>query len=448
MFNLFNKNKKKQDDIFPLFSKYAEHLVVFMGMQSQGNYSPIAAFEKSDGSMVGYLYIADNHAYQYDVPETLEMMKRELGGRLRRNEIRSYAIMYHSCFEYGGNEHHTPANNEGEFKSITTSLYSGNKENHIPLPYSFDQSGLNFQGFRNFTPEQNQRIFNTQPVQGKNYFEERVKMEGPSYENEAGIKIVTSNTGFIGHTWAGIFGKDNWDKGAREYFAMAAAKAQGGKSNTPSPGVTVFEMEKTDINYIALEKDGNLLSALPRIVTKRKIPSTVKEILEWENVGDLEAIVSASGRDSFMLKFLASDYAINKEKYHSQKNHDLCIAGIGFIIQASDMGTGDYKHKTKDGEEVTFSEGFCSYMPYNDLFQLGCFNIVSVLKGYRKVNFDTIQSEGGYMLTLKLINHPDQEDFFTIDVFVHEQNMKIKPEDLVSGMGIGGVIQMVGYIDS
>src|SRR5215213_9572899 len=115
-FDRFKKNSPASgDSLFSCISRYNEYIVRFIAMQQQGNYSPIAAYEKQDGEIVGFLYLmGDDNSYSLSAAAVIKKMEEKFEDQLNKEEIRSYIIFYHSQFDYDDN--HQIANKEGEMK--------------------------------------------------------------------------------------------------------------------------------------------------------------------------------------------------------------------------------------------------------------------------------------------------------------------------------------------
>ena len=175
---------------------------------------------------------------------------------------------------------------------------------------------------------------------------------------------------------------------------------------------------------------------MPVIKTDYVLDVVNKEINEWENIENLEAIITGNGRDTFGLTYFATDYAENREKYLSKKEHKMKISGIAFVLDIS-------KADDSDGE-IKYSEDFTMYIPNNDLPNYACFDFIGQLEDYRETFFLESNSQKGYLMKVRLITNPDIKDFFTIDIFVTPENMRFK--ELTKGMKITGMFQMQGQI--
>ncbi len=441
----FLKNKKDnskesegtKSDLFLSINKYSEYIVSFLGMQTQGNYAPISAFEKPNGEIVGFLYImGKDNSYSLSAEEVIVKMEERFEKQLANKEILSYSILYHSQFD--NNDNHKIANSVEELKAISISYNFENMEKgQLGLPYYFEGETVKFKNFNKLTPEENNLIFNTKTIKGKNYFQEINEITPPSFENKVGIKIKKANNQELSNTWCGIFGfetyrKPNGGRILQEYFAQAITKEPKLKNNN----LSISEIEFQDVNFKTITHNEEPISILPVVKTNYKLNFETKEIVEWENVDNLEAIISGSGRDTFGLWYLATDYAENKEKYQSQKNIDLNLSGIAFVLDI-------YKEEKSDSEPK-YSKNFTTYMPNNDLPNYACFDFIGQLEDFKESNLLEDKSLKGYLLNVRLITNTDVKDFFTIDIFVTKENMRFS--ELQKGMKLTGMFQLQGRI--
>ena len=130
--NELQNSETPKSELFLSLSKYNEYIVLFMGIQQQGNYAPISAYEKSNGEVIGFLYmVGDDTSYSLSAEEVIHRMETSFEQKLADNEINSYAILYHSQFANDNN--HKLANNDNELKAITVSynLKNGEKGDYL-----------------------------------------------------------------------------------------------------------------------------------------------------------------------------------------------------------------------------------------------------------------------------------------------------------------------------
>jgi len=432
-----SKVETPKSELYLAMSKYNEYIVRFMGMQHQGNYAPISAYEKPTGEIVGFLYVmGDDNSYTLSAEEVVSNMETNFEQKLANGEIRSYVILYHSQFANDGN--HQLADSDDELKAITVSYhFQTGEKGKIGLPYHFEDNTVTYRGFQNFNQEENNLIFGTQLKEGKDYFQDREVIQIPLIENEIGLKIKKANNFDLSNTWGGIFGfesyrKPNGSQALREHFAMALTKDPVFTKNNVS--VSQLAYEAVILKGISL--NGNPTTILPVIKTDYVIDVVNKEITEWENVDNLEAIITGGGRDTFGLSYFATDYAENRDLYLSKKELNIKISAIVFVLDISTMDKTDI--------ELNYSEDFTMYMPNNDLPNYACFDFIGQLEDFKETRLLEDNSLKGYLMNVRLITNADVPNFFTIDMFVTPENMRF--QELTKGMKLTGMFQMQGQI--
>ena len=445
LFDFFKNKKKKEQptsntstpnnqasELFPLMKKYSHYVINFIIMQTKGNYAPIAAYEKPDGKIIGFLYLATDDSFNLSVQEVIVKMEEEFEKRLSEKQINSYTLFYHSQFNNDNN--HAVANDGPEFKAISIKYKSNNElAGYTALPYEFKQDEIAFQQLVGLTPAEHQTIMQTQLEQGKNYFQDRIEMAPKIEVNEFGLKIKTVNNGDLVNTWCGMFGftSHRTQEGHQRITELAAmtliqpVKAQ-------RDDIFVHEWKSESIVFRGIKKGEHIVTFMPVIKTSYTIDVENKQIDEWHNSGNLEAVVTGGGRDTFGLKYLATDYAENRKKYLTTKKLDIQLSGIVYVLDTY----------TPDNPQM--SEGFAAYMPHKEMYEFGCHDFIGVLEEHREVTLFEQASVKGYIIKVRLINHPDIKDFFTIDMFVNKENMRL--DNLENGMGISGMFQLQGEI--
>ena len=444
LFDFFKRDNKKEtppqakphNDQFTEISKYKEYVVCFVSMQQQGNYAPIAAYENNDGDIIGFLYINSDESYSLSAGEAVKRMQVRFESRLAAKEIKSYIVFYHS--QYQNDDNHAIAVNDDELKAITMIYHfeSGNK-GKIALPYRFESDHINYGGFSLFSKEENDEIFGAQRENGKDYFQDREEIKAPTGQNAAGIQVTKSNTLDMANAWCGIFGFENYRNGEgrsmlTEHFGFMLSKGYG----ITRDKVTIANLAYEDVAIKALIYDENPIAAVPVVKSEYAIDVHNKGIIEWENFENMLALVTGTGRDTFGITYLATDYAEHRERYHTERNLNIIISGIVFVLDVSNV------HEQEG--EVKYSEDFTAYMPSNDLPNYGCFDFIGEVEDYKETSLLENGLLNGYLLKVRLITNPDVTDFFTIDMYVTRENMRF--DTIEKGMKVSGMFQMQGRI--
>jgi hypothetical protein len=457
LFNLFNKKNKNEapknspaatnpvsapastpkSEFYTAISRYNEYIVRYLGMQQQGNYAPIAAYEKPNGELTGFLYVLGaDESYFLSAGEVISRMEHAYEQKLAAGEIRSYAILYHST--YANDDNHALANSEEEFKAISIAYHFKDAEKgKIGLPYRFEDDSITYQGIRRFSKEENNELFATELVPSKDYFTDREEIVPPQYENEAGLIIKQTNAYDLNNTWCGILGFEryrapNGSQVVMEHFALALQTAPVATKNH----LTINQLEYDAVILKGISVDEKPASIVPVIKTDYTMDIENKEIREWENVENLYAYISGGGRNTFGLAYLATDYAENRDRYLASKEHQIRISGIAFVLD-------HYSKDASDSEgELQYSEDFTAYMPNNDLPNQACFDFIGQLEDFRETTLLENGSQKAYLMKVRLITNPDIKDFFTIDMYATPENMRFS--GLTVGMKLTGMVQLQG----
>lgn len=444
---LFDRFKKKENNPAPaaqgqdtggaaIMVKYAEYLQVFISFHQNGNLAPIAAYENADGSLTGYLYINSNPTYTLLADEVVSKIANELGQRLSDNKILSYTIFYHSPFANDLN--HVVAMDDADLRAISVYYQrKGHPVAFVGLPYELKEDSLNYKGFADFSRADNDRIFQTPLRQGHNYFAERENLDPPVTTNAAGIHITSSNSVSISDTWGGIFGftwfrEGNGGDVLKTHFVHALHEQPVHAAN----GTQLHLIDFGDVVFKAVQRSGKTFTILPVVKTGTVIDTETREINEWVHVDATEAIITGGGRDTFGIKYFVTDYAEHRQHYLEHKKVNVKLSGILFVL--------DIHHPDESSQEPSYSPDFAGYFPNKDLAHLGCFDFIGVLEAFRETTLLLDGSLKGYILTVRLINHPDIQDFFTIDMYVARENMRFS--DLQVGMSITGMFQLQGCL--
>ncbi len=426
--------------VYKIASKYNEYTKMSIEFMANGNYAPIAAYEQSNGKIVGYLYIMDDPNYVLSATEVVEKMKEEFSNRIEAGSIKSYVIYYHSLFNGDGN--HTVADGTDVSKAIsiilrdTTQFYKT-----AAIPYEIDDEGFTAGPMTQVTFQEFQEILNTPVEENKEYFQERITYKAKSTKNEHDVTIKTANIGSVGDLWGGIFGFEYFETMSPDFLYQHINLAQSSNASIHKlDSVEVFQLHFTRMALRTVCLNKNMISAFPRIITETQIDVTLRSLDEWQHVQNLEATISGNGRGTFGIRFYATDYAFNREKYHSNLTLPMHISGIIYVLEKFDEA------KNSEEGDINFHPEFCAYMPNQEWSMYGCFDLVAKLEHIEKVNAFNLEEHSGYILKLKLVNNEEIPDFFTIDMFVNTKNMRFPATELQIGMKLTGMFQMLGEI--
>lgn len=425
--------EKKVNELYEKIKIYSDYIVYSIALQLRGDFAPISAFEKEDGQVEGFAYMVTDPTYGLSPQVVLSNMKEKFENELKEGKIKSYAILYHSQFNNDGN--HALAVNPEDLKAITVSYhFNDGEQNNIALPYAFENENVTFKGFAEFSHEENNEIMNNQLVDGKDYFTNREEIKSPESTNEAGIIMKKSNVHSLANMWGGIFGFQNFQTQEKYSQYLMETMALCRVDEIPAEE-KAKHTEFADIRFkTIISEDFNTI--YPEVKTNFSLDFETKEIREWENVDNNEAIVGGLGRDTFGLWFFPTDYAENKTQYQIQNKLNINLSGIIFVLdlhQSFDLPDG-----TKTDEEFT------AYKPSQDLPDYGCIDFIGKVLDIKESELLPDGSVKGFILKLRLITNTEVEDFFTVDAFVSKENMRFAALSL--GMQVAGAMQLQGKI--
>lgn len=425
------------EESFNFILKYAEYVVRFLGMMFQGVTAPIAAYEKLDGELIGYLFVVGDDNYSLTAAQGVDRMEAELNKRVDAGQIKSWVILYHS--EFKKDDNHRVADNSADMHAITVKYKFNSTIGYLAIPYTMKGDEVTFKGFNGFSKRQNDAILLTKLKDDKDYFQERIEIRAETYENEAGLQIKKTNSGSLSNMWGGILGFKKQAASKNLLPQYMAATFIGDHLKTSTPEISVYEMTYGDVIFRgAKTADGSIRTIAPHVRATKSIDVVNQKINEWEHTNDLEAVISGGGRDTFGVTYFATDYAINKDIYHNQPKLDILFSAILFVLAESETDIHN------EGQDITLSEGFVGYMPHKQLAEFGCFEFIGTVENFYRNNVLERGNAEGYIVKIKLINNDEIEDFFTIPMFVNIENMRFA--ELRKGMKVSGVFQLLGEI--
>lgn len=424
--------ENKVSEAYEKLKIYNEYIVHSIALQLRGEYTPISAFEKENGEVEGFLYMVTEDAYALPIYEGIRKMEEKFENELQEGKIKSYVILYHSQFDNNGN--HNPATREEEFKAISLAYhFKGEDKGQTGIPYILENGNISYKGFAEFSHDENNEIMNTQLIDGKNYFQNVEGIKAPEMTNEAGIIIRKSNVHNLVNTWSGIFGHTNFQ--SKDYSNYLQTLLLQSTVNDPSIENPTSKTDFKDVKFKTVLTE-ELSTIYPEVKTEYTLDFETRSIREWENAGDLEAIVAGPARETFGVWYFATDYAENKNTYLTQPHLKINLSGIVFIL--------DVQQNFDLADGTKMSEDFTTYAPSNDLPNYACFDFIGTVVDFKETELLEDGSLKGYILKLKLITHEEMEDFFTIDAFVNKENMRF--ETLTKGMKVTGALQLQGKI--
>lgn len=262
-------------------------------------------------------------------------------------------------------------------------------------------------------------------------------------ENESEIEIILDDQGSHGDNFGGLIGfnflsQPNGSQLLNQMVVLSSMQEPIFKNNNLI--VSEVDFKETDgdselLKIRAIKSKDRVISAFPYLKTTYILPFETKQIIEWSHVSKLEAEITGGGRDTFGLGFFATDYAINRNVYRSNKKLNIHISAFGLVLDKSDL--------TQIGDNKV-SPDFATYMPNNDIPSPTYYDFIGTLNSFKECKLT--KDVKGYIINVKLINQEDQPDFFTIDMFINSENMRIT--NLKEGMKVSGMLWLQGEIAS
>jgi hypothetical protein len=269
------------------------------------------------------------------------------------------------------------------------------------------------------------------------------KKKTPKTASESGIQILPLDNGSHGDGMGGLYGfefKENPDSLPFIYEQIDKA--------SETPVVLRNEELHTEIKEISfdtshenrsrvrlriIEYEGRMVSAFPYVKTSYSIPFSTKIVHPWVHVGEVEAEIYGGGRHAFAVGFFATDYIANENEYKNNPNLEVHISAVAMVLERFDNSSHG---------ELKLSSDFASYMPSGDVNRITFYDFIGKLVDVEEVQI--AEGISGYLTRIKLINDDENPDFFTVDMFVNKQNMRISA--LEKGMSVTGCLWFQGEI--
>lgn len=423
-----------------LFKPYNAYLVKFISILSRGSYAPIAAYQTSSGEIKGTLFVSESDDYspEMSVSETLNQLGQTLGGKLTAGEITSYILFYHSKMQF--NQTLEPAEMDEELGTMTAALYqqSGEPE-YFHFRYAGDEDNIHIGSIGQFAEAQMSELLSYPMVKGKDLFTEKIKIAQPSETLANGIEVKLTTNGQTSDLWSGLRGfTTNRADPSNQFMTEFAAFTLSQPPLLTEGYVAVHEYEDGPVSIRAIKYQENFLASFPVYDFGPIVEVKTSGIDEWENAGQLEAIVKTQGKETFQLYFYATDYASKKGIYRSTVSLKIRVSGV---IYALDYRT---EKPTEEGG-MNYADDFAAFFPSGHAMEFGTYDFMSKIMKVEEVSLDQLGGIKGYILTFKMINKEDEPDFYTMQAFVNPENIRFAGPPKV-GDKVSGAVQLLGEI--
>ncbi len=269
-----------------------------------------------------------------------------------------------------------------------------------------------------------------------NLFNKSKKVENTTHQD---IKMSETDNGSHGDNIGGLIGFNSLNsENGRNFINEILVKSVNEKPELSTKShelKSISIANNPNLKLRVLTDTKNVLSAFPYLRTTYVMPYKTKEIIEWKHMKKCEAEIKGGGRNTFGFDFFPTDYAINKSKYTANNEIQLHVSAIAFVVDKSEFN---------QDTEVKFSEDFVSYLPSSNLPRQTYYDFIGKVIDFEEIKLDN--NAQGYIAKVKLINEDTDPDFFTVDMFMNKENMRISA--LERGLKITGLLWFQGEIAS
>lgn len=247
--------------------------------------------------------------------------------------------------------------------------------------------------------------------------------------NKNDIKLNKINYGSHGNHWDAFFGFEKLKKDQSTLFDLAETVLKNKKIKKINQKYSTTHLKTGALGTKMIIDSKKMTSFFPTLESEKAVPFETKSINEWSHVNGIEAQVLGAGRETFGLNFFATDYLENKNVYQKNKHLKIHLSAIAYVVQEVE--------KLPDN----FSEKFVSYMPNQKTGDHSDYDFIGEIIDFKECVYGDVS---GFILTTKLIHNEEVEDFFSLDIFVNRQELKVKK--LEKGMKISGCFWLQGRV--
>jgi hypothetical protein len=234
------------------------------------------------------------------------------------------------------------------------------------------------------------------------------------------IKVTQTDTGSHGINWHAIFDQT---EDAQQLMGRLVQAIEVGKKLTVSDSITVM----TDSVIRGIIHNEAVITGFPYLkgfIYEQFKPTS---IAEWSHADNLEAVVEVSHLSGCSLGFFATDYAINKSIYKTQK--DLSINVVGLIYDLSEFNAHEWNQRAD--KQLTFSQDFCGYFPISE-------DEIQFIGRIQNTQEHSLGEIGGYLITVGITPG------INVEFFIAKKNLFI---ELVKGKAVHGIAWMQGTLE-
>lgn len=215
-----------------------------------------------------------------------------------------------------------------------------------------------------------------------------------------GIKVTQTDTGSHGIHWNALF---NEDVNKMERFVKAI---ETGKKLTVNDSLAVI----TDPLMRGVTYNDIVITGFPYLKGFSYEQFQINSIAEWSHAENLEAVIKVTHVSSRDISFFATDYAIHKNIYRTQKT--LSINVVGLVYSLSEFNVQEWNQGL---DKIKFSPDFCGYFPISE-DEIEFTGRIEHMQEYSLGEID------GYLITVGITIG------FSMECFVIRANLSTEPE--------------------
>lgn len=226
-----------------------------------------------------------------------------------------------------------------------------------------------------------------------------------------GIKVTQTDTGSHGIHWSTIFDPH---VDANYLMSRLVKTIETGQKIVVAPKITVM----TGPVLRGIVHNDEVVTGFPYIKGYSYQHFKTSSITEWSHADNLEAVIEVSHASGCALSFFATDYAVNKQVYKTQKNLTLNVIGLVY-----ELGYFNAQEWNRQSKSLTFSQDFCGYFPKSE-------DEIQFIGRIRDIKDHALGDINGHSITIGIT--PD----FAVEFFIAHKNLSINLEKNTSVHGI------------
>ena len=412
---------------------FRQHLLHAVHIHSRGSTAPLGAYQKPDGSVTGALHVfaEGNEIYGEDAAVIVDRYEQDFAERLAAGEITGYVIIEHG-FD-------TQAPETDGVMMVHYRLAGAGEQQVIFMPYAHGSEGIQYRGFQELSAEENQEYFATELPENGQLWLDQTEMVVPTETTATDVKVQRANQFDLRNLYAATVGYRLYNEEAGHNALLenvALALTLGPRATEGS--VNRYAAGRTPLDVVVYKENmaERMKFFVPEVSTNVVIPTRIREITEWENFGAEMAIVNGRGKDTFGIPFLATDYALHRDRYRNATEPlDLHVAGIAFILKP---------FEADPDAEVKYADNFTAYMHTSQLPNYACVDVIAEVEAVTEVEALAPDQGPAYVLKLRLITQEDEPDFFTVDTYIVRESLQVPRPEV--GMKLTGMVQLQGRL--